>query len=189
MTGGSACGALFGRAAIDLHGGETALIGLKYRVLNHIDSDLAYAAVKKDYPDAYALPEGERDRYLAKRSVEFIREHPRQVLLQSADNALQFWRLYPRQDHAMPHSKRLLFWLALLAEAPLFALTLLGLWLKRSLWPRWWPLALTAACLTGIHTLTVAQMRYRLPLTPLMAVFAGAALAWLGRSLPGNRKA
>lgn len=167
--------------ALDFHGGYTALIGTMFHRENYIDTEVAAQALKRQpwHSQALGLGEAELDRFYWGKTIEFVRLYPKKFLMQSLENLLQFWRLYPRQDHPMPYHHRLLRWVSLLTEFPLSILCLMGLWWRKMEWRLWLPILFFAAILTIVHSLTVAQMRYRLPLTPLIAVFAGAAVCEL----------
>lgn len=170
---------VFGRFGLDFHGGYTLLVGNMFFSENRVDTGLADAALKSRpwHKETENMNEAEKDRYYLRRTLEFVVSNPGKVLRQWVVNAGEFWRLYPRQDHPMPHNKKFLMLVSLAAEVPLFALALAGLWLKRKQLSRWLVLLIPFIVLTAAHCVSVSQMRYRLPLTPLMIVFAAAALA------------
>lgn len=169
---------VLGRYGLDFHGGYTVLIGNMFYKENRVDTDFADTVLKSQtwYKAAESMNEVQRDRYFWRKCREFIVRHPVTTLKQVISKIKQFWRLYPRQDHDMPHSRRLLFWIAILAETPLFVLCLTGMALYGRSWRLWVLMLVPAVILCLIHAISVSQMRYRLPLTPLMAVFAGAGI-------------
>jgi tetratricopeptide (TPR) repeat protein len=70
--------------------------------------------------------------------------------------------------------------LRLLHFGTLLPLALLGVWLTRSQWRRLWLLYALALTLAGAVALFYVMARYRYPLVPILALFAGAGLcaAW-----------
>lgn len=129
---------------------------------------------------AGAITAGQRERYYYRKALRRIGEDPlgfgRMLLVKS------FWLLQneePRETHSICFFRasspilRLLpgFWLVL----PLAATGVWLAWRQRRLpaAPLWFLLFLSASCV-----LFVVSLRYRLPLVPVLAVFAGLSLIW-----------
>jgi len=183
---------LVGSWTMDTHSGYTMIIRTMFYDEDNIDTGVAHAALeKKDfYPAAMALSLAERDKFFFRKAVEYVRENPGLYLRHCAGNFLQFWRFWPRTDKTVGvvpgtylfQSRNLFVLIALLTEPWLILLGAYGLYLglREGL-----PVALPALyilCNTGIHTLVISQMRYRMPVMPLVILFAAFAAHRLMRS-------
>ncbi|MBI3299988.1 MAG: glycosyltransferase family 39 protein [Elusimicrobia bacterium] len=172
---------------LDTHSGYTAVIRVMFYDEDNIDTGVADAALQKApfYAEAMALPPAERDRFFFKQAVDYIKANPLRYAKNCAGNFLQFWRFYPRPDKSVGvtpgsflHSDRRYFiWLSLLTEPALILLGLAGLILgikERApvALPILWILANTA-----VHTLVISQMRYRIPVMPMVILLAAYAVA------------
>jgi hypothetical protein len=69
----------------------------------------------------------------------------------------------------------------LLGTAAFVGLSLIGLWMARTRWREMYHVALYPAVLGATYFVGVVEERYSLPMIPMMAVFAGFALANLTR--------
>lgn len=119
------------------------------------------------------------DAYFGAKARVWVRTHPVEFLRLCAIKAARFWRPAPEPPHGT--AVRLAagtFYLAL------FAFALFGLWpaLKA---PGAWFLPAWIIHLNLLHAIFASDLRYRLPLAPVLAVLAGAGLAaLLGRDQP-----
>lgn len=179
-----------GAFTLDTHGGKTLLIGTEFFDQNEIDTSLAARALEllPFYRETLALPEVERDRVYKRRAFEFLRANPGEAARQSARKFVNFWRLFPRTDKTPATHKdvsgasagmsRSLMVATSLAFEPLLILGgFWGLWLLRERGATLFPLALFLLGTMGIHILVVSQMRYRLPVMPLLILGAAYAAA------------
>ena len=92
---------------------------------------------------------------------------------------MRFWRPWPyAQDYAAP----LYVILSLASFAPVLGLAIVYLavwgWRERAVIA---PVILLAGCLTAVHMVLAASMRYRLPLEPFLIILAATAVARLIR--------
>lgn len=114
------------------------------------------------------------DAHFAAKAKAWILENPGAFARICALKALQFWRPAPLPPHSL---------LARLAAAAcavvLLSGAVLGLAFGAAAAPGAWFLLGWVGHLTLLHSLFASNMRYRLPLEPVLAVFAGAGLAAL----------
>jgi 4-amino-4-deoxy-L-arabinose transferase-like glycosyltransferase len=114
-----------------------------------------------------------KDAYFAAKAKEWIRENPGAFLRLCAVKAARFWRLAPEPPHGL--ASRLAAGAFSLA---LFAFALLGVRAALRA-PGAWFLFAWIAFLNLLHAVFASNMRYRLPLAPVLAALAGAGLAAL----------
>jgi peptidoglycan/LPS O-acetylase OafA/YrhL len=192
---------------VDTMGGLNLLMG-NYE---HTPHGRIWDAVSMEGPKSwvYGLPpappgggewnEGQKERWARDRAVAFIVDHPGLTLWRSAIKFTDFWGL---DRDFLAGVQRGLFnpplWatgvagIALLVGYPLvLCLAVLGLCLRppadRRIHAALW---LLVAFVTALHSLVFGHPRYRLPLTTIFAVYAGAAISgrvWrLRRQSPGR---
>jgi 4-amino-4-deoxy-L-arabinose transferase-like glycosyltransferase len=131
--------------------------------------------------------EGQKDRWARDRAVAFMGEHPGLTLWRSVIRLGDFWALerdylaaLERGMYAPPPLVGIAIGTAMLVAFPaLIALAIAGIVLNP---PRDWRahafLLLLIAFICGLHALVFAHPRYRLPLTPLFAIYAAAGWVW-----------
>ncbi|MBI4424812.1 MAG: glycosyltransferase family 39 protein [Elusimicrobia bacterium] len=187
-----------GRFALDTHGGITLLCGTMFFELNEIDTRHAFDALHRApfWREAERLPPAEQDRFLQAKAFEFMRENPRRVLRQWAAKAVNFWRFYPRTDKPYEETatsrpsaglgRKALVAISLLFEPALILFGLAGLAALARRRVELLGLPLFVLGTMGVHLLSVSQMRYRLPVMPLL-ILGACALAGprLDRTLEG----
>ena len=115
------------------------------------------------------------DAYFGAKAKAWIHDNPGAFLRLCAAKAARFWRLAPEPPHALP--VRLAAGAFALA---LFALAVLGLRAVLDAPGAWFLLAWIVQ-LNLLHAVFASNLRYRLPLAPVLAVLAGAGLAALLR--------
>lgn len=122
---------------------------------------------------ALGLDSVQADEHFARKAKDFIREHPAEFLRLCAVKAARFWRLAPEPPHGL---------LTRLAAGAftlvLFAGALLGLRRAAAVPAAWFALAWVAH-LNLLHAVFASNLRYRLPVEPVVAVLAGLGLAAL----------
>lgn len=179
---------------VDTMGGLNLLMG-NYE---HTPHSRIWDAVSMEGPKSwvYGLPaappgggewrEGQKERWARDRAVAFIAAHPGLTLWRSAIKFTDFWGL---DRDFLAGVQRGLFnpprWatgvagVALLVGYPLvICLAALGLCLRPpSDWRGHAALWLLVAFVTALHSLVFGHPRYRLPLSPIFAVYAGAAIS------------
>lgn len=111
------------------------------------------------------------------KAKAFIRENPGEFARIVAVKFARFWRVAPEAPHAWP--VRLA---AGLCAAALFGCALYGLSRGAASAPGAWFLLAWCLQLNVLHALFAANLRYRLPVLPAVAVFGGVGLAaWLAQ--------
>lgn len=116
----------------------------------------------------------ETDAYFSRKAKAWVRANPGKFVKLTLRKAVRFWRPWPCPPHpALVRLSAGLFYIVL------FALALTGLWRGAAVHPAWiFPLA-WCAHLTGMHSVFASNLRYRLPLEPMVAILAGFGLAAL----------
>jgi len=149
-------------------------------------------------PDGGRWTEGLKERWARQQAVEFMREHPGLTLWRAAIKFGDFWGLERDFVAGVQHGViRPPVWVtALIAVTTTVAfplvlwLAVLGVWLRPpSEWRAHLVLLLLVAVVCGLHTVVFGHPRYRLPLTPILAVYAGGAVsaqAWQWQRLRGG---
>lgn len=177
--------AVLGSGALDTHSGYTLIIRTMFYEQDNIDTGVAAEALARTdiYREAMKLPPAERDRAFRRAAVGFIRDNPLTYLRNCARNFIQLWRFYPRLDKTVYERGAFLGGdrsrfaaVSLLTEPALIALGAAGLWLAAG---RGLPVLLPCLFIgytTAVHSLVIAQMRYRLPMMPFVIMFAAVAL-------------
>lgn len=134
-------------------------------------------------PELLSLNEAELDRALLKRGMQFVFDDPVRYALLSASRTREYFKFWPSGESGMMSNVSRVgsFGLAL-------PFMLYGLWLAARLaWRSPDPFQRAAIVLllgfcvvySGIHLLTWALIRYRLPVDAVLIVFAGYAIAIL----------
>jgi 4-amino-4-deoxy-L-arabinose transferase-like glycosyltransferase len=181
--------------SLDRRGGIALLHGTILFDLNEIDTAAGMDALKEMsfYKDSLKLGEVERDRFYQRLCLKFMRDHPLTTLRQWGRKTVNFWRFYPRTDKVYHQNKysdpggglsrKALVAISLLFEPWLIIGGLAGLWGLRRRWTELFPLGLFVAATMGVHLITVSQMRYRLPVMPLLIMgFCSLAAGKLAQS-------
>ena len=120
----------------------------------------------------------EINRYFAKKTKLWMREHPREAAKIVIVKAFRFWRPWP----FAPYSGRVR---ALVGTyyTILLGLAAAGVWLKRRE-RRLLPVYFYFAYLTVMHSFFFTSLRYRLPIEPFLCFLAAVALTELWRRRP-----
>jgi len=144
-------------------------------------------------PDGGLWTEGKKERWARSEAVHFMLAHPELTLWRSCIKFADFWGL---DRDFLAGVQRGLFhpptWFTvvaglamLLAYPAVLAYALAGIWLAPPADRRAHVLLLlTLAFVCALHAIVFGHPRYRLPLMPLLAIYAGAAstrLDWTAR--------
>lgn len=124
----------------------------------------------------------EQNRALFRDGVAYLVSHPGRTVEMFGVKFLRFWRLWPYdEDYRTP----LIIAASLLSYAPVLLLACVFL-LRRGVRDgrRLSPILLYFAFLMAVHLITIASVRYRLPLEPFLIVFGMTALADLATRVP-----
>jgi len=166
----------FGRFMLDGHGGSTMIETI---VFHDRVKDGTYPEVWAHHPlrqKTEAMSESDRDAFYSSYVKNYVRQHPRLYALQSLERFKDLWRFYPRQDIQFREGRRSLTLMSLLTEPFLILAGLVGLFRARRRWRELYPFYATLFLTTAAYALITGQMRYRLPLMPIMILFASYAV-------------
>lgn len=125
--------------------------------------------------------EVERDRIYMRRALEWMREHPTEVLALAPRKLANMWR--PSWEGA----STLNLIVTLLTYPVLIALSLIGLVLIRKQ-PFIWIIGVFLVYHLLLHALVTGMIRFRLPLEMVLMVPAGIAAARIGAGLRSSRR-
>jgi len=116
----------------------------------------------------------EADRYLMRKGLEFVRQHPYHFLKLTAIKALRLW--FPYYSNAPLWSKGL----TTVSYCAIMIFSVIGIFMTRQRWKDFLPIYLLIAYVTMVHSVTIPSIRYRYPLMPFLMMFAAYAisLAW-----------
>lgn len=179
--------AVGGGFRLDDHGGMTLIHGTILFDANEIDTGVAMREFEGTelHRRAAALDPASSDRLYMKAALSFMAANPGRTLRQWGRKAVNFWRFYPRLDkryddnpYNNPNAgfgRRTLAGVSLLVEPVLILGGLAGWWSLRRRWATLLPLSLFLLGTMGIHVVVVSQMRYRLPVMPVL-IFGLASL-------------
>jgi hypothetical protein len=130
----------------------------------------------------------ERDRAMMTAGIRYIFENPGTWLHGVADRFVRFFTPWPAP--VTPVRQK---WIISILTLPIFACALLSLAFNFRSWRRLLPVVLPVAFVIAVHLATHANMRYRLPIDPLLAVIGAGLLpllyGWLSRrraAVPGR---
>jgi hypothetical protein len=136
-----------------------------------------------------ALPgELERQHAFAKAALDYITENPTLFLRTAAKKFVRFWNIVP---NASEFRTGLYSIISAASFGPILVLALIGAARRWRQWRLLAPLYLIIAYFTFVYVVTIASIRYRLPLEPLLIILAAEPLAAafhsLRQSLPPHR--
>lgn len=144
-----------------------------------IERKSAYSEVAQRALGGAKLRASEVSAYWRGQALAFVRAQPSRALALAAERARLFWNRYEPWDVRSFTVSRGISWLLSL-PLPGFGviapLALAGMALSASRWRRLAPLYGMILVYFGSGVLFVALSRYRVPVVPLLAVFAGAAV-------------
>jgi hypothetical protein len=126
----------------------------------------------------------ERDRAMMTAGIRYIFENPATWLHGAADRFLRFFTPWPAP--VTPVRQK---WIISILTLPIFACAFASLVIKFRNWRRLLPVVLPVAFVIAVHLATHANMRYRLPIDPLLAVIGAGFLPLLYGYLSGWRAA
>jgi len=131
-----------------------------------------------------AIPdEVTRQQAFSKAAVNYIEAHPVEVFRVAAKKFVRYWNV-------IPNAAEFGGWYAFVSAAtfgPIIVLAIVGLLRQRREWRTLMPLLTIVAYFTLLHTLTIASLRYRLPIEPILIVLAVEPLAVIAAWLHTRR--
>jgi 4-amino-4-deoxy-L-arabinose transferase-like glycosyltransferase len=152
-------------------------------------ADQAFGSALRRQLGDQRLTEGQKDKWGQKEAMRYIRENPGTTLRRSLVKFSDFWgldrELLAGISQGLYQPPRLLglvsAFAVIVSYPPVLLLAILGVCLApRNGWAPHLMLLLVVSFVCGIHTLVFGHSRYRLPLMPLLFVYAAAA--WRFRS-------
>jgi 4-amino-4-deoxy-L-arabinose transferase-like glycosyltransferase len=137
-------------------------------------------ATDVDYAEAQrllAIPdEIERQRTFSRIALDYIKAEPLTFVRNAAKKFVRFWNVVP---NAAEYQTPLYAVIAALSFGPVLLLALgCAAWRWRQ-WRDLAPIYLMIGYFTFVHVITIASLRYRLPIEPLLIILAAAALGAL----------
>lgn len=120
----------------------------------------------------------ERDKYYFKQGLKFIRENPVEYIIIAYKKFIKFWRLYPTVQYieGSKYKKHFLILVSLFSYGILLPFSLFGIYLSFKQWRSFITFYALLFSYTFIHIIFWSQIRYRLPLMPVILLFASAGL-------------
>jgi 4-amino-4-deoxy-L-arabinose transferase-like glycosyltransferase len=133
-----------------------------------------------------SLTRAEVSDFYFERGLDFVRSHPGDwalLLVRKLRLSFNSVELVDTEDqYTHEESSSVLRWTGFAMHfGTLAPLALLGAWITWSARARLWPLYLLFAAYAGSMLLFYVFARYRMPVVPILALFAGAGLGGLGR--------
>jgi hypothetical protein len=119
--------------------------------------------------------EADRSDYLAREARTFARDLPERAVKLGLIKIARTWSPVPLSKDGSGNA--LLTWVSAIYSVPLFALTLVGIFMPKLSRQAKVYLLCPAIYLTAIHALSVGSIRYRLPGDVPMAVMAASVVA------------
>jgi hypothetical protein len=147
-------------------------------------------------PSGGEWTEGQKERWARDQALAYMVEHPGQTIWRSAIKAGDFFGIdrdfIAGLDRGLFHPPAPIaasVGALMIVAFPMLALmAVAGIFLARpSDWRAWTVMIVLVLFVAGLHAIVFGHPRYRLPLTPIFAVFAGgavAARAWRVASAP-----
>lgn len=112
----------------------------------------------------------EADKVLRNRALIFMRENPRRVLTLSFKKFWNMWRPFYTRTKLISKITMVLSYI------PIIILAILGIFLSRKYWPKTMLLCCLIFYFVVVHMISIATIRYRMPLEPYFIIFASFSL-------------
>lgn len=133
------------------------------------DADPAFVAKVSALPDERA-----RQRAYADAALTYIKENPRAFIAGAVKKFVRLWNLVP---NAAEFRNGFYLLISLASYGPILLLALIGAARRWRQWRGLAPLYLVIGYFTAVHVVTIASLRYRLPIEPLLIVLAAEPMA------------
>lgn len=102
-------------------------------------------------------------------AAEFVKSNPERVLELAYLKFKRYWSIVP---NAAEYGSGLYKWLSILSFGPVLVLAMASLLVNARKWRLLSPIYALIACFTMIHVISIASLRYRLPLEPFLILLA-----------------
>lgn len=128
----------------------------------------------------FAIPnEIERQRAFSERAIDYIKTHPGLFLEGMGKKFVRFWSAIPNTEEF----RGIYAWISAISFGPVLVFAIAGVLRQWRSWQQLAPLVCVIGYFTVIHIITIASLRYRLPIEPLLIILAAepaaALIAWL----------
>jgi 4-amino-4-deoxy-L-arabinose transferase-like glycosyltransferase len=183
---------------IDVMGGRNAMMGnyehtpleRSWATISDVSPEHQWHRVlrREREPDAPTLTQGQLDKLALRHAIAFITEHPWLTLKRDAVKFFNFWQLErefiaaARDGYFGDVGGGVQLVIAALICGGYAAVLMLALFgaccAPPSDWRLHWFLVLSILFPCAVHTLIFAHSRYHLPVIPLLAVYAAAAVVY-----------
>ncbi|HNW93012.1 MAG TPA: glycosyltransferase family 39 protein [bacterium] len=130
--------------------------------------------IDRDVPNSTAMNEHVLNRTLTRLALTYMAERPLHTLRMALVKLARVWALVPAESSG--HTAWYQQALSLAWFAPLLPFMLWGMWQLRGSWRLAWPLYAYLAFMLAFVAVYYGTLRFRLPLHPLLAIWAAAGL-------------
>jgi hypothetical protein len=128
------------------------------------------------------MNEVELDKYFRREAIGFIINHPRRFLSLAVIKFRRSWSLVPNDEKYVGLFYKII---SLLSYGPVLLLAIWGMIDSRRRWRGSVILYLPLLFFLIVHLVILGSIRYRLPITPYLILFAGYGIVTLARKLKG----
>ncbi len=132
-----------------------------------------------DMPRLYTI---EADRYLMKKGLEFVHEHPHRFFELMGLKIINMWRPYQTDSPSL--SK----WATVFTYVPVLMFGVVGLFLNLKQWHKFFPVFTVIGYVFLLYAVMIAQIRYRYQIMPFFMIFAAHAFFELRKKISSLRK-
>jgi hypothetical protein len=142
------------------------------------DAEPAVVAAIKALPNELA-----RQRAYSKAALDYIKSNPGTFVQAAAKKFLRFWNIVPNASEYRGRAY------AIISIASFGSVLVLALLCALRQWRQWralLPLYLIIGYFTFVHVVTIASLRYRFPIEPLLIVMAAEPAAALVATMRGS---
>lgn len=102
-------------------------------------------------------------------AMEFVKENPKRALELAWMKFIRYWNVMPNAEE---YKSSIYKWVSILSFGPVLLLAILSLFINVKKWRVLSPLYILVICFTMIHVISIASLRYRLPLEPFLILLA-----------------
>jgi hypothetical protein len=120
-----------------------------------------------------ALPnELDKSRIYKEVAYAFIKDNPERFINLSTLKFFRFWNVIP---NAESYNTGYFKYVSIISFGPVLFFSLLGILINRSFFKNLIPIYILIIYFTLLHTITIASLRYRLPIEPFLILLSSAA--------------
>ncbi|MFA6092460.1 MAG: glycosyltransferase family 39 protein [Elusimicrobiota bacterium] len=128
------------------------------------------------------LKEEQRDALFYREASARIRRHPGEFIRRMVQSGIKLWRPFPyERDYGMDY--RFIRWVSIFSDGWILPAALLGMFLSRKRPPEALLLSSMLIAITSAYMVFWAVIRYRVPLMPIIFLYAGHAISSAGRRI------